>query len=256
MNINNNFENEKSFNNKMQYKNKKNLREIFNIEKSINIKNKINIQDNKINQKIKMKKIQKDFNSKEKGLINNNNYSQNYRIFENISKDDYNSYNINHNNFSSLQIYPYKNKRIRYKKQETSGVDKNRKEPNFLIINNKYHNYSRNLSQNPNDIKITDFKKESYISTNTNTNKTLFIKINPKIFPKYSSKIINSSNNIKKNYNENELIKNNSTDKDNSSFYINRYKTEEVDNNYRPNNNYENKLNRINKYKIIRNKIN
>ena len=266
INIDKRFENENSFNNKMQIINNNNIKEIFDINNNINNKNIIiNNQDNVINQNIKMKKMKKDLNTYKKGIINNNNNSNNNKIYENIPKDNYNPYNINNSNFSSLQNYPNNIRRIKRKKQEISYIYKNNKKGvNSLIINNNNHNHIlnlpknnnnsyRNLSQNTIDIKNNYFKNDDY--NNNKDGKQYFNKMDQKSFTNHSYKIINTSDNTNNKYYENLLVQNKFIN-NNNSFYINKYKTEEIDSNDRLSNNYGNKMNRINKYKIIRNRVN
>ena len=109
------------------------------------------------------------------------------------------------------------------------------------------------MSQNSIDIKYNYFKNDDY--NNNKDGKQYFNKIDKKSFTNLSYKIINTSDYTNNKYYENLLVKNKFIN-NNNSFYINKYKTEEIDSNDRLSNNYGNKMNRINKYKIIRNRVN
>jgi serine/threonine protein kinase len=217
-----------------------------------------------------------DLNNKK---INNINETNEYNLYEKRMNYNYpyiNSIeNINNkinecNNSSSIQNKPSSNYKLFHKAQITSYIYKNKRSSNEIATANSarsnmdnlnYLNTSnrplnnksyRILTPNPSKIKIIQNEKNSLKDNNKNIT-PLFVKMKPIIIKNHSLKVVNnSSSNKKREYSENVLIKNGYINYDNN-YYENKYRTEDIDINYGENNN-GNKLTRINKYKVLRNR--
>ena len=226
---------------------------IYNISKK-NLRNELYFNSNNYKDKIN------EYNSYKKGL--NNNYS-----YANTTNKNIYDFNNDNNNSSSIQNKPSTNNKLFHKTQINSYIYKNKKGSNSIITHSTRNNMDKlnNLNISNNNSYRNIPPKQSLNNSNQNIQnglkdkdkniKPLFIKMKPKILNNHSLKIINnSSSNKKKEYSGNGLIKNNYNDKENN-YYINKYRTEEVDIQYGENNNSGNKLNRINRYKIVRNRV-
>ena len=182
------------------------------------------------------------------------NMKQSNKVYDhNRQKDIYINHhtisNNNYKNYSSLQNNLKNNNVLLVKKPIISYIYKNKKSPNSIIYNNNNHNL--NISKN-NSYRNTreNFIQNKNEDKNIKNMKEIGIKLEPKMISNHDLKIINSSTNKK-----NIISSSNSyINKENNFYYENKYKTEEVDDQNRDNNNFRNKLNRINRYKIIRNR--
>ena len=248
-------------NNKNKINNKNIINDQFNINNQINIQNQNIISiNNKISNKInksntqnkkvlKLDKIKHSFNNNEKGL--NNNYSSiniTSQTKKNLIPRDI-QYPINNNSNSNNQIHTVlpkgqHNNKVLHKKSGTAYIYKNKKPPNTNAIpinrshisnNSSFNNMSHNQSKSKNE-----YYNKASNEKSTKNNKPLLIKIEPKLLSNHSIKVVNNSTSLNKT-NENILINNN-----NNNVKLNRFKTEEIS--------VGNQVNRINKYKIIRNK--
>ena len=235
----------------------KNYIKIQNIPKS-NIKkvteDKSKYYNNRDNNNIIIEKNKNKYNSYENWL--NYNYSNN-NIIQNNKKYDY---NCNINNFFSFQNDPRNKNILNRRNQSISYISKITNNSNSNIVNNIRHNHKNNsahriLSLNQNLNFNDQYIIQNGYNDNSNKNKNkLFIKMKAKKLPNHALKIINHSSSNNKNYFiENNYVGNNYMD--NNNFYVDKYKTEEVDMQYRGKNNVSNKFSRINKYKVTRNKV-
>ena len=113
---------------------------------------------------------------------------------------------------------------------------------------------STNNNKNHNKIIYTS-KNEyngNYTKLVNNTN-SIEIKQEPRILSNHSLKIVNNTSKGRKNINNYSSY--NINDNNNNYYYnINKYKTQETDANLSEKNQKYGKVNRINKYKIIRNR--
>ena len=229
-------------NNQIHYVNNNSLKQIFSINNNL----KIDKSDN-INPYIK--------------------YNQSNRTQDNIRKDIYTPFNNKNNNSNSLQkdqIYNY-NKIIR--KPFPVSIYKNKRGSSSVSINKNSNNIfnENNIIKNMNDISTNNNKNHNkiiYPSKNeyngnytklVNNTKSIEIKQEPRILSNHSLKIINNTSKGKKNINNYSSYNINGNNKYN--YNINKYKTQETDVNLsEKSKNNGNKVNRINKYKIIRNR--
>ena len=230
---------------------------IMNIYKN-NIKNMIDLNNKKSNNINETN----EYNLYEKRM--NYNYSYINKI-ENIN-NKINEYN----NSPSIQNKPSSNYKLFHKAPITSYIYKNKRSSNSITTTNSARNNMDNLNYlntsskplNNNSFRIlTPYQNKNKINQNEKNSlkdnskniTPLFVKMKPKILKNHSLKVVNnSSSNKKKEYSENVLIKNGYINNDNN-YYANKYRTEEIDINYGENNN-GNKLTRINKYKVLRNR--
>ena len=217
-----------------------------------------NIQSNIIRNK-SLNSIEKETNNLKKNNLFNN------KIYRKIPKDKYYSYN-NFNNFSSIENSI--NNSLIHKKPQTTYIYKNKKGSNSIIIYNNNHNIYLSSNNSLSDINqkykynyinsITGYYNKNGIIGYDNKNTNEFFNIEPKIISNHSLKVINSSNlsTKKNNFPTNVSMKKyiNTKNYDNNNYFENKYKTEEIDNLHDKNNNFGNTINRINKYKIVRNR--
>ena len=230
---------------------------IINIYKN-NIKNTIDLNNKKINNINETN----DYNLYEKRMNYNYSYINNIENINNRIKE--------YNNLSSIQNKPSSNYKLFHKAPITSYIYKNKRSSNTIIIGNNprsnidnlnYLNISqkplnsnsyRILTPNPSKNKINQNEKNSLKDDIKNIT-PVFVKMKPKILNNHCLKVVNNSvSNKKKEYSENDLIKNGYINNDNN-YYVNKYRTEEIDIDYGENTN-GNKLTRINKYKVLRNR--
>ena len=248
-NIENSMSNSNKFYNNynsIQINGNNNLNELFNLKRNVN--NNLNnntIKNNTLNRenmKIIKVKMRDSANSRDKNSIANNIFS-NIKIIANNKKNNlYREINCSNNSLNRSNNSSLKNK-IKNNKLSKQYQNKNKKPINSIRINknNIFQNNSfRNL------ISLQNNKNnECYHKGNNDTNKmkTKLIKMEPKMLSNHSMKIMNNSSTINKT---NSTIPNNNNIIKDHNYYINRFKTEEIS--------IGSKVNRINKYKIIRNK--
>ena len=242
--------NKNKLNNQNTVNNQININNEINIHNqninSINnkIKNKMNKSNNQNKKVLKLDKIKYSFNNIEKDF--NNNYSSINIISEtkkNITPRDmlYPTNNTNNSYNHTLMPKGQLNNRIFHKKSGTMFIYKNKKPPNSIINksyisnNSSFHNMSYNQNKNQNQ---NGYYNKVFNDKSTKNNKPLIIRMEPKLLSNHSIKFVNNSTYLNKT-NDNILINNN-------NYNLNRFKTEEIS--------LENKVNRITKYKIIRNK--
>ena len=232
-----------------------------------------------LNNEPKIENMSKNNLKKQFDINNNNNINKGneYNSYDKRMNYNYsyqnNIHNINNklydfNNISSIHNKPSSNSKLFHKATVTSYIYKTKNSlnsntihstrnninnlnslntSNNIYISNSYRNISPNQKKNQSNQKIQS-------SINNKNKIPLFIKINPKILNNHCLKVINnSSSNKRKENSENTWIKNSYINNKNN-YYANKYKTKEIDINYSENNNYGNKLTRINKYKILRNR--
>ena len=193
----------------------------------------------------------------------NNNFSiidtkQNNKVYNYNRQKDINinhSINNNYKNPSSLQNNLKNNNILIIKKPITPYIHKNKKSPNSIVYTNHSNNINipknnsfLNICENLNQNKIVE--KIKIEDKNNKTLKPIGINLEPKMVSNHALKIISNSKNKNIISNNNSYI-----NKEKNIYYENKYKTEEVENEQnRDINIYRNKLNRINKYKIVRNR--
>jgi len=229
-------------NNQIHYINNNSLKQIFSINNNL----KIDKSDN-LNPYLK--------------------YNQSNKTQDNIRKDIYTPYNNKNNNSNSIQkdeIYNY-NKIV--KKPFPVSIYKNKRGSSSVSINKNNNNiFNENkLSNNMNDISTNNNKNHNkiiYTSKNeyngnytklVNNTNSIEIKQEPRILSNHSLKIVNNTSKGRKNINNYSSY--NINDNNNNYYYnINKYKTQETDANLSEKNQKYGKVNRINKYKIIRNR--
>ena len=239
------------------------LKQIFNLKKSVkdSSKNKtlnkdIQLDKNKNNS---LNSIEKEGAGLKKNILFNN------KIYRKIPKDAYYSLNNSNRITSPNSIQNLINNRQPFKKPPTTYIYKSKKGSNSIIIYNNNHNIYlssnnslRNIDQNHNNnLDHIDYYNIGGISYKFKKNiSQYFNKIEPKIVSNHSLKVINSSNSSKRNnYSQNVSIKKYLNEKKyNNNYFENRYKTEEIDNHHGENVKLRNAINRINKYKIARNR--
>ena len=244
-NITNRANSNNKSNNQIHYINNNSLKKIFSlnnnlkIDKSDNItpyikynQSNINIKSNRTQDSLR-KNIYNPFNNK-----NNTNSLQKDQI-----------YNYNKIVKKSFPVSIYKNKR------GSNSVSINKNNNNIFKINE--NNLTNNMNNNKNQNKVI-YQNKNEINGNyrkiVNNTKSLEIKQEPRILSNHSLKIINNTSKGRKNINNYSSY--NINENNNNYYYnINKYKTQETDVNLSDKSqNYGNRVNRINKYKIIRNK--
>ena len=254
-NINNSTNKNKSLNNfnSIQNIDKNDLNEILKLKGNIN-KNSNNSKNKQNTLNAESKKILKTYSTKSGSnsleKVRNINYSTTNNLQKAIRNNasHYVNCSINtiyHSN-NSLSKNHKKDFKLSNKKIEKIYVNKNKKVKNSIRIN-KNHIFYNNSFNNINSLQNNN-NNERYHKGNNNLNiindKTILIKMEPKMLSNHSTKIDNKSSTLNKT---NDTIKSyNNIIKDNNCC-IDKFKTEEIS--------IENKVNRINKYKIIRNKV-
>jgi hypothetical protein len=239
--------------NSIQNIDKNDLNEILKLKGNIN-KNSNNSKNKQNTLNAESKKILKTYNTRTgsnsyEKKIENNNYSSTNILqqakINNISHYVNCSINTIYHSNNSLSNNHKKDFKLSKKKIDKIYVNKNKKVKNSIRIN-KNHIFYNNSFNNINSLQHNNNNNECYHKGNNNLNrindKTILIKMEPKMLSNHSTKIENKSSTLNKT---NDTIKsNNFIIKDNC---IDKFKTEEIS--------IENKVNRINKYKIIRNKV-
>ena len=248
-NIENNMSNSNKFYNNynsIQNNGNKSLNELFNLKGNIN--NNLNnntIKNNTLNRenmKIIKVKMKDNANSSSNNSIANNIFS-NIKIITNNKKNNiYHAINCSNNSLNHSNNSLIKNK-IKNNKLNKQNLNKNKKPTNSIRINKNnifQHNSFRNLISLHNNNNNKCYHKGN---NDINKMKTRLIKMEPKMLSNHSMKIMNNSSTINKS---NSTIPNNNNIIKDHNYDINRFKTEEIS--------IGSKVNRINKYKILRNK--
>jgi hypothetical protein len=236
-------------NNQIHYINNNSLKQIFSINNNLKIDKSDNINPY-------LKYSQSNINIKSN------------RTQDNIRKDIYNPFNNKTNNSNSLQKDLINNYNKIVKKPFPVSIYKNKRGSNSVSINkNNINIFNENiLTNNVNDISTNNSKNHNRIiypgknenncnyTKLVNNTKSIEIKQEPRILSNHSLKIINNTSKSRKNIQNYSSYNTNDNNK-NYYYNINKFKTQETDVNLsEKSKNNGNKVNRINKYKIIRNK--
>ena len=236
-------------NNQIHYINNNSLKQIFSINNNLKIDKSDNINPY-------LKYSQSNINIKSN------------RTQDNIRKDIYNPFNNKTNNSNSLQKDLINNYNKIVKKPFPVSIYKNKRGSNSVSINKNNINIfnENNLTNNVNDISTNNSKNHNRIiypgknenncnyTKLINNTKSIEIKQEPRILSNHSLKIINNTSKSRKNIQNYSSYNTNDNNK-NYYYNINKFKTQETDVNLsEKSKNNGNKVNRINKYKIIRNK--
>ena len=236
-------------NNQIHYINNNSLKQIFSINNNLKIDKSDNINPY-------LKYSQSNINIKSN------------RTQDNIRKDIYNPFNNKTNNSNSLQKDLINNYNKIVKKPFPVSIYKNKRGSNSVSINKNNINIfnENNLTNNVNDISTNNSKNHNRIiypgknenncnyTKLVNNTKSIEIKQEPRILSNHSLKIINNTSKSRKNIQNYSSYNTNDNNK-NYYYNINKFKTQETDVNLsEKSKNNGNKVNRINKYKIIRNK--